>query len=561
MMSSSVNAKVGASRQASIWIVTLLFTLVLQAGCKPPPRPIIQSNKSKSTNRDTNRTAEKTKFDIQPPNIPLKFAIEAPLNLFDAYYFNGEQIGYSHIESELLPAKQIVRYKVTEKLYVKRGDIVQHHELIQSSEETTTGQLLSFQSDLVVNDEKTTTTGQVKGNQLLVGTTKAGTTTNRTVPWSTNYRGLLGLRQFLHESPPKVGKTHTIAVLAPLFYDLGQIELKAIGSAAVPLVTGETVSALEIETVSSIAGSNMLQTFAWIDEDGNLLKSYVPSLQLTIIGVDEETARSFETPQQDVLAALSIPVTHENIPKPDNAGRVVFSVTATDPKVLDAIQPQPGQLVKVGSESNKFVGVDFRKPDPFPALVPSPGDSSPSQLIESEDPQVAGIAGSVIATGNKLALATELSKVVYDQLVNKNLNSGFVSAASAATSRSGDCTEHALLLTAFCRNRGIPARVAVGLIYAPSGDSAEMRFHMWTVAYVDDGWIHLDAMQPNGLASADRITLLTDDLFTGSEYSSAMVVAGLAGKLSVEIKQVDPRPAPEVVPDSADPLERLLRGE
>ena len=38
-------------------------------------------------------------------------------------------------------------------------------------------------------------------------------------------------------------------------------------------------------------------------------------------------------------------------------------------------------------------------------------------------------------------------------------------AAEVARSREGDCTEHAVLLAALARARGIPARVAMGLVY------------------------------------------------------------------------------------------------
>jgi len=64
-----------------------------------------------------------------------------------------------------------------------------------------------------------------------------------------------------------------------------------------------------------------------------------------------------------------------------------------------------------------------------------------------------------------------------------------------ATTRQGDCTEHALLLTAIARASGIPARVATGLAYVPRFGERENVFvpHAWTEAYVDGRWQGFDA--------------------------------------------------------------------
>ena len=52
------------------------------------------------------------------------------------------------------------------------------------------------------------------------------------------------------------------------------------------------------------------------------------------------------------------------------------------------------------------------------------------------------------------------------------------------------------VMAALLRARGIPSRVAIGLVYVP-GES-KMGGHMWTEALFEDGWVPLDATLGRG---------------------------------------------------------------
>jgi hypothetical protein len=538
-------------------------------GCQPPPRPPVKTAASQEETVDETSQvpADKPQYDIQPKSIPLRFAIEDELDLWDAYYFNGEHIGYSHIKSEIDNRKKQVRYTITERILVRRGEVVQDHLLVQTTEETLSGQLLRFDAELTVNGEKTTTAGQVRGRQLLITTTQSGktpqsTTAERSVPWSDANRGLLGLQQFLREDPPTKGETHKLAVLAPLFYQLGEIEVKAIGNVAVALLDGEPVPALELETVSSIEGGNKMQNFVWIDEQGNILKSYIPSLQLTILRTDQLVATSFETPQQDALAATAINVRGTMLPA-NELSVVGYLVRAKNPESpVPTIGVFPGQSIETRDGFLRVaVAIDETLEDTptSPSFPSTEGDLAPARMIESQDQHVISIANGVSGTANSTELAISLAVAVNQHITEKTTSDSFVSAATAASSRRGDCTEHALLTAALCRARGIPARTAVGLLYDPNSQPAQMRFHMWTLAYVANKWIHLDAMHPSGLAFPDRIILTTDDLSSGREYLAAATVAEFAGSLEIEIFGSKKRIAPLPTPKKADSLDELLK--
>jgi hypothetical protein len=68
-------------------------------------------------------------------------------------------------------------------------------------------------------------------------------------------------------------------------------------------------------------------------------------------------------------------------------------------------------------------------------------------------------------------------------------------ALDALRSRSGDCTEFASLLTAAARAEGIPARIAIGIVFADrfSGKKDVFSPHAWVQAWDGERWRSYDA--------------------------------------------------------------------
>merc|ERR1719261_1398662 len=72
----------------------------------------------------------------------------------------------------------------------------------------------------------------------------------------------------------------------------------------------------------------------------------------------------------------------------------------------------------------------------------------------------------------ELQLAYSLRDLVHTHISSKHLSTAYASASETARSGSGDCTEHAVLLAAVVKARGLPARVCHGLVYVEQGGSA-----------------------------------------------------------------------------------------
>ncbi|MBN1772306.1 MAG: transglutaminase domain-containing protein [Deltaproteobacteria bacterium] len=128
-------------------------------------------------------------------------------------------------------------------------------------------------------------------------------------------------------------------------------------------------------------------------------------------------------------------------------------------------------------------------------------------------PEVDADAPSIVKLAEELAAdaATDRDKAdrivawVYDNL-RKDLSTNLGTASQVLDRKVGDCTEHALLVTALARAAGLPARQVSGLIYV--GD--ELGFfgwHAWTQITIDGRWVAVDASWNEPTADAAHLLL------------------------------------------------------
>ena len=99
------------------------------------------------------------------------------------------------------------------------------------------------------------------------------------------------------------------------------------------------------------------------------------------------------------------------------------------------------------------------------------------------------------------------------------------------------CTQHAVLLAALARARGIPARVEIGLVYAE--DHAGFAFHMWNAVWIDGHWIPLDATRGLGGIGAAHLKLADSSLQGEAAYSCFLPVTQVIGQAKIEILEAE----------------------
>lgn len=164
----------------------------------------------------------------------------------------------------------------------------------------------------------------------------------------------------------------------------------------------------------------------------------------------------------------------------------------------------PGQKFSGTVKDNVIEGIiqiehakyDGKNAPPFPPSFANDRQLKkylgPERFIEADDPVLAEKARAITAgSADSWQAATRLSKWVADNI--SYVIPGGGSARKTYDLRAGECGAHSMLLAAFCRALGIPARVVFGAMYAPNFGGGFGQ-HAWNEIYMGQaGWIPVDA--------------------------------------------------------------------
>jgi hypothetical protein len=290
---------------------------------------------------------------------------------------------------------------------------------------------------------------------------------------------------------------------------------------------GRPVPAFKVRT--SFAGIN---STSWITDTGEVLREESP-LGLMVVKETRERALARTTPrdiQADLLeAAAIVPETKQRIDDPRLVTSMrlqVEGVELTGPDVQGAGQAVDGDLVTLTDP-------EMLKPGP-----PDPGAQAflaPEMFIESDAPEiVAETQKAVQGAAGARAKAERLTRHVH-ALLEKKPTVSLPSAREVLRTRIGDCNEHTALYVAMARAAGIPARIAVGLVYLRGA----FYYHAWPEVYLEDGgrglWLPVDPTLNEFPADATHLRLARG----GLDKQTAIV--GIIGRARMRLLDVDMR--------------------
>jgi transglutaminase-like putative cysteine protease len=150
----------------------------------------------------------------------------------------------------------------------------------------------------------------------------------------------------------------------------------------------------------------------------------------------------------------------------------------------------------------------------------------PGMAIQSDNPKIVELAKKLRgAMTDPCAIVTEFNHYVYSHLQKRN-TAVFSNALETLNAGYGDCGEHAVLLTALLRAAGVPARVALGLLYVDS--RKQYLYHAQVLAYAGE-WLLADPTWDEFPASGRFVPLIIDD--SGAQ---AMLLSRLIGRIKIE---------------------------
>jgi hypothetical protein len=451
----------------------------------------------------------------------------------------GQRIGHSQsiVETVEQNGQTIVKTTTVVEMNIKRVDqpLVLKQNL--NTEETLSGDLLRFRWEMANPPAAVkVTTGKVEGQRLSLTQEMNGKGKTTSQPWVAGVKSSVYQDRALKDNPLKPGETRSFDIFNPELAKIDKVTLKGHGLQEVKLLNKTSRSLFKVTSTQSLLPG--ITTESFLDDDGETIK-----VSLDMVGSTLEMFRVTKAEALDKIAtgnfdlAMNTLVRVKSIPKGHETKRVVYRVTIAGQNPADVIPVGDTQSVKkIDDKTVELTVVSL--PIPRPAKVGQVAEEflEKSQYLQWDDDRVKSHANQAAGDATDPGeIARLMESYVYRKLENKNLATALASASEVAQTMEGDCTEHAVLLAAMLRAKGIPSRVSVGLLYV------ERLFafggHMWTEANLNGQWIPLDATLGLGGIGACHIKLADTSL----SDNGPVVFSGLAplmtviGKLKLEI--------------------------
>jgi transglutaminase-like putative cysteine protease len=284
-----------------------------------------------------------------------------------------------------------------------------------------------------------------------------------------------------------------------------------------------------------------LRTSSWITDTGEVVREESPLGLITVReSADQARATAVSRRMQvDLLQTAAVaPRMKTPIPEPRDVRLMRIRLGGADFSATD-----------LEGGAQHLVGNVLELSDPQ-AMKPEPADPDASRylaaeaFIESDAPEIIAEAQKAVVgvTGTR-ARAEKLTRYV-NALLDKKPTVSLPSAREVLRTKVGDCNEHTALYVAMARALGIPARIAVGLVYIHGA----FYYHAWPEVYLAEGsgfrvpgsgaaerglWLPVDPTLNEFPANATHLRLARGGL------DKQTVILPMIGRLTMDVLDVE----------------------
>ncbi|MFO1020321.1 MAG: transglutaminase domain-containing protein [Planctomycetales bacterium] len=470
---------------------------------------------------------------------------EAPRESWNVIFISGTRVGYtrSTLQKTTADGKTIWKSNTDTHLVIRRfgQDLKMQHHL--ETTETDDGDMLTFRYEMHNPPaQSSAASGEVVDGKLKLTTSIFGVPLTRTFPFDKEVKSPAYQDRLLEQNPLKVGETRKFKVFIPEYNKPSTITMKAGKEVEVSLLEEKKEKLLQVQVTQTLIPGVVTQIFLNPKSEAMKTATAMLGTEMTSYLVSRDEALK-EVAAGELDLGVETLVVVAPIPEAHHTSRVQYKVTVPETDLESALPKGNSQEVKNVGEGTAMVTVRSLRPTntkDLPLEKPADEYRQPSRFLQSDNAKVQAHAKEAAgAETDSWKVARLLERYVYEKLTRKDFSTAMASAAEVAESLQGDCTEHACLLAAMARARGIPARVAVGLVYVPSKHA--FGGHMWTEVNIDNHWIPVDATLGQGGIGAAHIKLadssLADD--SVSPGASFLPLVNLLGKMKIEVIKVE----------------------
>ncbi len=433
-----------------------------------------------------------------------------------ANYIGDRQVGYSVYRMDRLADG--FRFQSSVRMTLAMAGRTQR---VTSSSETNTGPdlaLRDFEFNFGSEERSFKVTGLVTGNELRI--VPAGGSP-RTVKVERQVFPVAALGRLVHDRKLATDSVYRVPVFDAAVLDVVPAEVRVMGREK------KTVAGREYDCTKVVTKMARLEVTSWIDDDGMVVvESSPPNMRSE--RVDPKTLLSDTTgaARVDVLTMFRVRV-DTVIAEPGTVSRLKIEVAGIDPKEYDLTGP--GQ--RLLSEGPLVLEILVVPPPDSAVRLPVKEQTEflkPSVSMPCDDAVLRAKAAEVVGREtDAVAVARKLVSWVFT-VVEKQATASFPTALDVLKTMKGDCNEHAVLFGALARAAGVPAKVAVGLVYM---DGA-FYYHAWNEVWLGR-WVPVDATFGEFPASAVHLKLAEGELSKQAE------VLGVVGNVVIKVLEFD----------------------
>jgi hypothetical protein len=301
------------------------------------------------------------------------------------------------------------------------------------------------------------------------------------------------VEKIIREGDLKPGKTFTFRILDPLSRSIKESSFQVIGREDV-LVLGEKLNLWHVRTeMTSIIP---VVVDEWMDDEGVIWKSISRASFMTTTSIRMPKKKAMETSEENLDIAFST-ILHSNVlfENPRQVRKVTYKLSGVPAESIKNFPYDDGSQVLLESHQDfsivQTVSQIFREEEAiaFPVTEEKFQEYlEPTSFCQSNDSEIVKMAQDIVGEEKNAWKAAKRIALWVAREMTPNYDVGFATAAEILKNREGDCSEHTVMAVALCRAVGIPARAAVGIMYA----DGIFAYHMWPEVYVGR-WIGLDA--------------------------------------------------------------------
>jgi hypothetical protein len=459
---------------------------------------------------------------------------------WDAIYLAGSKIGWVHtyVQKVKSGGKEYQRVRVDVEQRLKRGRDIALTKLSYGTIETLDGQVLKLDTLTSAGKQNLRAHGDVIKGAMTLILDSGGQPQTLVIPWSSDVRGPYAAEQSMAREPMKANESRHLKMFMPTLNKICEIELRSLGVEDTIMGDGSNRSLLHVEQSTKVDDQPKpdFDIRLWVDSDGQVLKQEQDLLGGYVqYRTTEEAAKSPAGPIQFDLINETVVKVARKIPNPIETRHVKYRIALDKGDLAQTIPNDSRQTIRLETKpGTAILEIKSQGPmdgDPGPAQVDSKYLKS-NALVSSDDDRVQALARRVARDArDPWEKAQRINRWVFEN-VRPNFKVAFAAANEVARDLSGDCTEHAVLAAAMCRSVGIPARVAIGLLYVDKLDG--FGFHMWDEVYINQRWVAIDPSWEGTTVDAVHIKLLDTSLEGVSPFEAFLPVIGVMGKLHIE---------------------------